>query len=534
MLMSKYGNASGWASAQNNRLGSWGFNAAGMYSYAFMNPPNRPSGALPVEDVFPVSGHAKRDDNGFYHCKSINYSYGSMVCSSSFYVPSSGGELDVFDGTCDSGGGVQGAFSADVSSNYNCTSCGSPPKSAIMFITTEEGDDVYGLNNSGHEDLGYITAAHNPVQAVSPNSPSYNYPDATLDAKIALRDYLAAEYGCTGTPVSGGDELYGSSSYCGSSNASSALAALNSAWHTSYTTWSTSDTYGEAGIKVGGGNSICTASGSPYACCTGSGAGTCSAYGSYGTGSGFLDENGQHILASAYRSNCNLNGGVIPGNSWSTYSQIETDLHNFITYFAQTYAQKLSTAWAQASVKPHPPVFVPLYTGPSYVYTAIAPYFDGFWVGPKVVSGSQSLSDLQRIIAAASVSGGKSMPVIIADYSSANPDSPFSSSSTYGNPEYSTQGARGAGMVSFWQNALHQTDANGNYVVVGLEHWSFYDSDSEGTNYGLVTSDHDNPYDGSADTVNGEPANYGDAITAIRKFLVTKTCGGPAASGSPP
>ena len=141
------------------------------------------------------------------------------------------------------------------------------------------------------------------MQAVSPNSPSYNYPDATLDAKIALRDWLADEYGCS-NPAGGIEEhpcpVETTSTVlrpdCGSAAAASALAALNAAWHTSYTTWSTSDVYGEAGIKVGGGNALCSSSGSPYSCCTGNGSGTCHAYSSYGTGTGLLDENGSNVV----------------------------------------------------------------------------------------------------------------------------------------------------------------------------------------------------------------------------------------------
>jgi hypothetical protein len=67
-------------------------------------------------------------------------------------------------------------------------------------------------------------------------------------------------------------------------------------------------------------------------------------------------------------------------------------------------------------------------------------------------------------------------------------------------------------------------DANGKYVVVGLEHWGFYDQANENTNFGLVTTDHDNPYDSSADIANGEAANYGDAITPIKTFLTAEIC----------
>jgi beta-galactosidase GanA len=91
----------------------------------------------------------------------------------------------------------------------------------MTMVATEEGDNLYGINNQyTHEDLGYIVAAHNPMMTTSANG--YTYPNKTLDAKVALRDYLTKQYGT--------------------------IAALNTAWHTNYTTWSTSDE--SAGEKI--------------------------------------------------------------------------------------------------------------------------------------------------------------------------------------------------------------------------------------------------------------------------------------------
>ena len=506
VVPNKYPTWAAWGRAQSDRLKSWGFNAAGQYSFKYYG--NAPSGGAPSEVTVQVSEHAVRDDGTYYHCKAVNYNYGTMVCGSSFYTPSGGGQADAFDTSCAGGAGIAGAYLADLGSggfsNVYCPNCGLPAISAIELVTTEEADNLYGINSQGHEDFGYVLAAHSPMMTVSPGG--YTYPNATLDAKIALRDWLAYTYGCTkpgggvGTPMASGDDIYSSTAYCGSANAAKALSAFNAAWGTSYTTWGTSDTKGEAGIKTGG-------------------------YNSYGTGSGFLDESGKNILASSYRFfRCS---GILVGNTWSTNAQIETDLHNFVAYFAQTYAQKLSAAWAQSSANPHPPIFLPLYDGPSYVYAALAPYFDGFWVNPMAndpsATNAQIASDLQRIIAASSVSGGKSMPIIISDYASANPDSPFPTA-TAGSPTYTNQSARGNGMASIWENTIHLQDANSKYVVVGLEHWAFYDQANEGWNSGLVTSDHDNPYDGSASIANGEARNYGDALTPLSNFLNSGLC----------
>ena len=59
-----------------------------------------------------------------------------------------------------------------------------------------------------------------------------------------------------------------------------------------------------------------------------------------------------------------------------------------------------------------PPLAMPVYDGPPYVYAAMAPFTDLFWVDAP-------LTDLQTII---NNDGGK--PVVNEDYSVADPDSP--------------------------------------------------------------------------------------------------------------
>jgi hypothetical protein len=457
----KYASWAAWAAAQNTRLKTWGFNAAGMYSYAYENTPNFPAGGVPYAPTFQISGNAVRDDYP-YHCKNINHNYNGMACSGAFYQPYGGGQVDAFDASCDAGLGVSAAFTSEVTTAIGGINSYGPSLSNAILIIPEEGDDPYGINNQSHEDFGYILAASNPNMPAS-YAQGYNYTDQTLYAKLALRDFLAAEYGT--------------------------VAALNKAWGTTYTTFDTSDPDGDAGIANG-------------------------AYNSYGSGSGLLDENGSHLLASG--QNCSHVTGT---DVWwpTSYPAIGTDLHNFVALFSSTYAQKLISAWSQLT--PRPPIFLPLYNGPSYVYSAIAPSLsngDGFWVSP-----SELTSEVERIIAAA-----PGTPIIIGDYSSANPDSPMSSDPCTSQPSecYATQDTRGAGMVAFWQSALHLTDVNGRHTVVGLEHWGLYDQDTQATNLGLVSADHDNPYDGSANIANGEPGNYGDAISAITNYLTGGIC----------
>ena len=457
----KYASWPSWASAQNARLRTWGFNAAGMYSYKYQTTPDFPVGGVPYAPTWTVSGHAVRDDFP-YHCKNVNHNYGGMVCGSSFYQPFGGGQLDIFDKTCDSGQGVSAAFSSDVAADIAAMNSYGPSLKNAILIVTEEADDLYGINRTTHEDFGYIVAASNPNMPSS-YTDGYSYSDQTLYAKMALRDFLATEY--------------------------TTIAALNSAWGTSYTTFGTSDPNGDAGISNG-------------------------TYHSYGTGTGLLDENGSHLIKPG--EICSQMSSL---NTWwpSAHPAVGSDLHNFVQYFAATYAQKIMSAWTQLTRRP--PVFLPIYEGPSYVYSAIAPYLhdgDGLWIAPF-----EQVSEVQRIIAAA-----PKTPIIVADYAQANPDSPM-----IGHPCtqqagdcYNSQELRGAGMVSYWQNTLHLKDATGRYTVVGLEHWGLYDQYNESGNFGLVTADHDNPYDGSADMAHGEPGNYGDSLTSIADFLNAGIC----------
>ena len=438
LVPAKYATWNDWANAQNARLQSWGFNAVGQYSGRFIGG-SHPANGLPEAHVFTQSFEATKD-SGFYHIKTLNHNYNGMVCPPT-YVPSTGGQIDAYD--------------PGLATAYMVLQAGARPflHSWTQLIITEEADDLFGLNNiTTHEDLGFTVVNLNPRQDRSGQG-GFLYSDHAVYAKLSLRDFLANRYGCSGSadPVD--------PSYCGAGSAATALEAFNTAWETNYTTWNTSDSDGINGIKSG-------------------------TYASYGTGTGLLDENGTHTLSPFTKSNC---GKILPNDSWAANTTIVTDMHLFVAAFAATYGQKMHAGWAQSSIQPLPPVFEPLYDGPAYVYAALNPYFDGFWV----------TGNLSRIAAAASIPGGKSMPLIWADYSTANPDSSFAGSSG-GGTLYPSQPAKGTGIVALWQSALATVDSNGKYVVVGFEHWPYYDQANEGWDGGLVTSDGDNPYDGSA------------------------------------
>ncbi len=441
----KYPTRAAWGNTQNSRLRSWGFTAAGQYSYAYSV--SVPAGGVPYAATDQVSSWVTRDDMP-WHIKNVYQNPGpTQVCNSDIYY---GIQADVFDPN------AQADYTAALVHSWVNTGL---PLSQMIVYFPEEADDMFGLDqNWTHVDLGYMVLSQNPMQANDGNG--YTYPDHTLYSKMALKNFLIAKY--------------------------SSISALNAAWGTHYTTFDTSDAGGDAGIKAG-------------------------AYSSYGNGTGLLDENGANVIATGI--SC---GNLNAGSNWSSNPQIETDVQNFVQSFALRYAQILSTAIA-TSVPNHPPVFLPLYAAPSYVYAQIAPYVDGFWIS----FNPSAPNDVQRIIDASP------KPVIVVDYSVANADSPlsaFSDSSCPQCPPYPTQAARGSGEVALWKSILPLKNNSGLYGVVGVEHWQLYDNNTEKLDFGFVTSDHDNPYDGSANMRNGEPGNYGDVLTPISNFLNAGVC----------
>ncbi len=453
----KYPNWNAWAQAQSDRLRSIGFNSAGQYSFRYLA--SMPSGGAPAIQVFQTGWHMTRDDYP-YHIKNLDHNFTGEVCGNTFYHPATGGMPDPFEPD------APAAFlAATTNIDSQCAVGQRCVTSANPFIMVEEGDTMYEVNSVlTHADFGVIITDANPVQNVSSDG-GYTYPDKAVYAKFAERDFLANEYGCSGSADPA------SSNYCGSSAAAAALTALNNAWATSYTTWNTSCSGGITSIHNG-------------------------SYNCYGTGTGFLDENGTHTLSSATKMTCH----VFPNDPWPVTAAIKSDTHAFGADFAAQYSQEEAAAWAQPAMQPHPPIVMPNYDGPSYMYTAMAPYYDAFYINPnQYETGGQGgrIAMTQRVIAASSVPGGKSMPIIWADYSAANPDS-FYHTSTDCNPCYNLHQDEGNGMVSDWQQILPLQDVNGKYVITGIEHWAFYDSPTEAWSSGLVTTFGDNLYDGGA------------------------------------
>ncbi len=258
-----------------------------------------------------------------------------------------------------------------------------PDASTVFAILTEEADDLFLIDSKYHEHLGALVLMSNPYMPQDPQS-GVTYPNPVFYSKtLGLRDFLANEYGCSGSADPD------RSNFCGASAAANALAALNRAWGTRYTTWNTS-----SGSISNGTNA-------------------------YGTGSGLLDENGSHVIR-----NCDFvdyNHG-----DWTDNTEIRGDLDAFVFHWSRVYAQSMHAALDTVLTAPaiKPPIFTPLYTGPDQAYQAIAPYTDGFWTNPGESANGNTFSfdatqaarDLARMAADAN------KPIIVSDYATASGD----------------------------------------------------------------------------------------------------------------
>jgi len=524
-----------WAESINSRLRAWGFNATGQYSYRYWQVAPKLRESLAIEPTWQLSGHSMRPDYP-YHVKNV---YAGAVCPPGGHdFVYQGHQPDVFDP-------VFSKSLKDEAAKHLSEPMGAPE----FALIPEEADDLFGLNKTTHDHLGYIVLAQNPYVA-SDEQLHLQYTDHRLYSKYALRDFLKTRY--------------------------TSIDKLNYAWNTHYTTWATSSGDLDSGTNA------------------------------WGSGSGLMDENGQHIYYPEGAS-CRA-GSTIQYNAEFTnpmFPAVRKDLDDFVEYFAQTYGKTLNEALQQL---PHPPVFLPLYFGPVMAYRGLAPYVDGFWVNGDDPKRLKQIYEASR------------RPIILADYSTANPDSPLffgdsKSSLSYGqesdlttisgptieyifrapwqvtfpdidaiaavcitakgltpHPQVAavrwnsfdlhgnykrcigsdsrvelfnwvadkpagsrSQKDRADRMINQLQNAVGLRADDDTSFVVGFEHWSFYDNSpsdyGEIGNFGLATLE-DNAYDGiEARRVTGkdsrgydrggEERDYGDLLGPLSRYLKT-------------
>lgn len=375
LLKARYGGSSvntariKWFNHDLLKLEAAGINAAGQYSYAAYllelglyngGRPYTGDGGIsvgkpvPLEYIMTLSGWAMRSAKAFnpaLAASPVKNIHGNI--QSTFCGGYEGRTPDVFDphyhqvmsNALDFGTG-RGAWAG----NGNRM----PDASRIYAVLSEEADDLFGVNARYHEHLGAAVLMANPHMAADPHY-SVVYRDPVLYSKLALRDLLKAKY--------------------------KALAALNAAWGTAYTSWDTS-----LGAVASGTNA-------------------------YGAGSGFLDEDGRHVIADCRHDDYR--------HPFTTKPAIQANLDRYVFSWSQRYAQVLRGVWDTLPDRGRlPPLFIPLYSGVDEAYRAMSPYADGFWINPgedAQGSGSSFASvstrrDLQRIVR------DTRKPLVVADY----------------------------------------------------------------------------------------------------------------------
>lgn len=352
-----------WARAITERLKSWGFNAAGQYSYRYVAGAANLSDGLPVEPTWALGGWATRKDRP-YHVKNV-YA-GAVFPAGSENLLYQGLQPDVFEPGFEKAYLEMVVRQASAKDNWS------------WALIPEEADYLFGLNSLTHDHMGYIVLSQNPFQPrASRDGQQIAYDDPRLYAKYALRDFLRSLYRTPGEELTSFMQrsavpCYGYARHPAGSELA-ALQKLNAAWGTNYTTWDTS-----TGELLKGTNA-------------------------WGTGTGFMDENGKSVLARDTRS-----VGFDKPLTDPAHPAIRKDLDDFVGLFAVRYGTIPEEAFTQV---PHPMLLFLLYNGPDFVYKALAPYVDGFWVS------ASDPKDALRIYNASH------KPLLVADYLTADPDS---------------------------------------------------------------------------------------------------------------
>jgi hypothetical protein len=441
----KYGTAETWATQEKKRLLDWGFNALSW-------------GASITATSFSIQGHLAVQPMMPHFNEHISFALHSMSNYGSFLRSPVKNILSPFDVSAFPDvfdpGFQEYAFWA-MATNIHGT-IGFPDaeyKSPWMIgYFTDESDELKGFGNQQtHPHLAWIVLATAPTLTVGNilHRP-VTYSDSTVYSKLALRDFLKGRYN--------GD-----------------INALNKAWNSVYTTWSSA--------------------------------------GGYGTGTGLLDENGKHPwMGDDHR---------LAGET----TAMQQDMNDFLFQIAQKYFQVCHDAIRSVDTNhlilgPYP------VAGPDTrpeVLKAAAPYLDAFLVNPH------HLADTVNPVADTYNLTGK--PFLgVSKVFLAEPDSPFAASPTtnpQANASLSTsQAARGEAYANYVQTLLQLKGSDGTYPVMGFSWWALADNFSDKANYGLVTT-RDNAYDGQEAVIRygvdpwsyptgGEVANYGDSISVIQ------------------
>ena len=461
-VIAKYGDADlTWGPQQNRRLLAWGFNAHAEYASSYVlpwttiNDPKWPTSTQPVKMPavpFPIqaSSYSLRNVLG-YAAQPVKQLYYPLARNTAYlgYGGYVGHFADVFDPNFTqwiAGRLASAEFATYAASPY------------LLGFSSDDGDYTTGLGagkdfvpslSNSHPHLGYIVAITAPKQtSATIEGQSITYSDTTVYSKLAWRDFLIARY--------------------------DTIEALNAAWGTSdfYTSFDST--------------------------------------GTWGTGTGLLDEDGRHPWM-----------GTDPFGLTGAAAAVRTDLDDFLYQIANQY---FSAHRTQIRAK-YPNV---LFFGPTNV---------GAWNAParrQVLRAAGESLDLMRI----SWDGSQAQLDFTAQYAGdlplviwlggvSNPDSAFFRYAQGGQSDiFTTQSARASFYTTRLSAMLAATVAStGTKPFVGLQWWEFHDNWAEKSNWGLVTLS-DNAYDGKEAIIaggtdqwgyrtGGEERNYGSFLSSV-------------------
>jgi hypothetical protein len=435
ILAAKYGDSSvTWAKQAVRRLRSWGFNTIldhySLYAHPIQNSEKMAAVGFTEGARYPVrnvNNYAPQSAKDIFNPMAINLAY----YGGRYMAPST----DPFDPN------FAAWINTYMKNFWEAAGYGSDPH--VIGFSTGESDYmcVFGAGSSadfptfgGGENsphLGWAVLLTAPTQSVYYSQwGQINYSDTTVYAKQALKNFLQARYGT--------------------------IAALNTAWSSTYTTFDSS--------------------------------------GGWGTGTGLLDEDGRNPWVPK----------DIPGGDTlvGATAAMKKDLDDFLfTYAAQFFKVQ------RDAVKNNYPG--KLYLGPNVIGSWGTPprrqilQAAGQYIDILMTSLGGSPNDQQRLDFLMQYLGDK--PIASWIGITANPDSAI-----YWAPNprtaltANTQAARGQlynQWVTWYFNATVSSSVpgvGGTKPFVGIRWWAWNDSGTEGANWGLVTP-YDNVYDGFED-----------------------------------
>ena len=517
-----------WIIEQVERMQSWGFNSTADESIGNLLPTfrdntwNTPDQTLPSAyrmpagiEGMPVTEYSFRNNNGCSSSSAMKDMINGVAKRFPAYPYNAGDYYDSNWPTC-----LENLLRPR---NSLLPTTGTSNYSWVVYLMIDEdgqvgwtgpGPDFYRVDGKGRLDTkakgaynaAWMILVTAPTQTSNSNKGISSYPDKEVYTKVKFLDLLATEYAavdcvsahipfpsCTGKEAAANGSVDPSctgstgaycmgGTYIGSNEMMVATKRLNTAWDSNYTTLSTSDP------KCTNNLHSCLSS---------------ATYQSFGTGTGLLDENG--AMHSWLGDSCTLESNFSP-HACGSYAGViypaetnsmQADVSTLLTAYAAEYFSVLTRAWR--TVMPGVMlIFDPGGFGnPAHkeVMRVAAQYLDlAQFTVPEYCS---NCTDMQaRIDFTEEYYGKKPWIAWVGFY--ANPDS--SESVHRADNIASTQAERGTIYQSEVKLLTSSHTTAGSYPIVGFYWWDHADEDSEGLNWGWLST-YDNPYDGSASNV---------------------------------